>query len=253
MFPQDLEEAVLQLEKIVREEAEKQGIDLTQLDPNMDLDGPRKELILARYIRARGFRVEDTKAMIMTSIKWRLQNQPYKVSIEDIIIAAKRDYCFFHDFDRDNNPIVWVNVQFHLDYANYTEIYQKFVLFMMEEGLRRASQILESTENREKFPNIKATLVFDMKGFSMANMDFPIVKFLAETLQAHYPDVLAHTYIVDSPWIFSTCWAMIKGWLDPVVVSKIEFLDRQALLKAIPPEKVPVVLGGKSVHKKMWE
>jgi len=194
--------------------------------------------------------------MLLNTIKWRLSAKPASVGVEEILEIAKKDYCFFHEFDLEGNPIVWINVHYHVDFSDKQEMYKKFVLFMMEEGTRNGSKILDKIEKENpeaELPRLRASLVFDMSGFGMANMDFPMVKYLAETLQTHYPDVLAHTYVVDAPWFFSKCWSMIKGWLDPVVVSKIEFVNRAQLLKNIDPNKVPIMNGGTAVHEKVWE
>jgi len=260
-LPKDnIDSACEMIEKVIHEEAKLQNIDLTALDSNIDILGTRKNLFYSRFVRARNFRLDECKDMIMNTLKWRLTTKPASVSVEDVMELLKRDYCFFHREDKESNPVVWVNVQYHVDFADKQQVFQKFVLFMMEEGARRVNKILDelekenSTSNEPKpLPSIKACLVFDMRGFGMGNMDFPLVKFLADTLQTHYPEVLAHTYVVDSPWIFSTCWTMIKGWLDPVVVSKIEFINRERLINYIDAENVPVLNGGTGVHEKMWE
>ncbi len=31
-------------------------------------------------------------------------------------------------------------------------------------------------------------------------------------------------YIVNAPYIFTTVWSVVKGWLDPVTVEKIKIL-----------------------------
>jgi hypothetical protein len=265
LLPKDnMEEACKILEGLVKEEIEKQQIDLTQLDANCDLNHHRKNDIYSRYIRARAFKIEECKNMLINSLKWRINVKPNTVTVDDVLEILKRDYVFFHEVDKESNPIVWVNVQYHIEFQNKLPEYQKFVYFMMEEGIRRVNKILDNLEAQQAedqkegrevkpLPELRATLIFDMRGFAMANMDFAIVKFLAETLQAYYPEVLAHTYIVDAPWIFQTCWTMIKGWLDPVVVSKIEFINRDYLLKVLDVEKVPIKNGGTCEHPKMWE
>jgi len=255
-LPKEDNQACEVLEKVVLEEAQRLNIDITALDAHFDLIGRRKNLTYLRFVHARQYRLEDCKNMILNTIKWRLSVKPASVGVEEILEIAKKDYCFFHEFDIEGNPIVWINVHYHVDFSDKQEMYKKFVLFMMEEGTRRASKILDKLEKEDpncELPRLRASLVFDMSGFGMANMDFPMVKYLAETLQTHYPDVLAHTYVVDSPWFFSKCWSMIKGWLDPVVVSKIEFVDRTQLLKNIDPDKVPIMNGGTAVHEKVWE
>jgi hypothetical protein len=55
-------------------------------------------------------------------------------------------------------------------------------------------------------------------------------------------------YIINAPYIFTTVWSVIKGWLDPVTVEKIKILGHKyqdELLQQIPAENLPEALGGK--------
>lgn len=85
-----------------------------------------------------------------------------------------------------------------------------------------------------------------MTGFGMANMDYTPVKFMIKIFEANYPESLGHICVHRAPWIFNTIWGVIKGWLDPVVASKISFTkDEKDLAAYIPPENIPKELGGK--------
>jgi hypothetical protein len=61
-------------------------------------------------------------------------------------------------------------------------------------------------------------------------------------------DGIGKFYLINAPWGFSTVWAFIKGWLDPVTVSKIAILGsnyQPTLLQQIPAENLPSQFGGK--------
>lgn len=54
--------------------------------------------------------------------------------------------------------------------------------------------------------------------------------------------------IINAPWAFSTIWSLVKGWLDPVTVAKIDILGsdyKKTLLERIPADSLPAFLGGK--------
>lgn len=53
-----------------------------------------------------------------------------------------------------------------------------------------------------KPPGDKACLLFDMTGFSLRNVDFHMVKFLAEVFEARYPETLGLTLIHKAPFAF---------------------------------------------------
>jgi phosphatidylinositol/phosphatidylcholine transfer protein len=65
--------------------------------------------------------------------------------------------------------------------------------------------------------------------------------------QDRYPESMGKFYIINAPYLFSTVWSFIKGWLDEVTVSKIHILGRDyknQLLEQIPAENLPKDLGG---------
>jgi hypothetical protein len=115
-----------------------------------------------------------------------------------------------------------------------------------EESLERYTvYIMETARLMLQPPVDTAAVVFDMTGFSMANMDYAPVKYLIKCFEAHYPESLGICLVHKAPWLFSSIWAVIKGWLDPVVASKIHFTKTIEDMEAfIPKENIPRELGG---------
>lgn len=84
-----------------------------------------------------------------------------------------------------------------------------------------------------------------MTDFSMANMDYTPVKFMIKCFEANYPESLGSVLVYKSPWIFQGIWKIIKGWLDPVVASKVHFASSvDELAEWIPKSQIMKELGG---------
>lgn len=84
-----------------------------------------------------------------------------------------------------------------------------------------------------------------MTDFSVANMDYTPVKFMIKCFEANYPESLGSVLVYKSPWVFQGIWKIIKGWLDPVVASKVHFASNaDELAHFIPKDKVPKEMGG---------
>ena len=84
-----------------------------------------------------------------------------------------------------------------------------------------------------------------MTDFSMANMDYTPVKFMIKCFEANYPESLGSVLVYKSPWIFQGIWKIIKGWLDPVVASKVHFASNvDDLQQWIPKDHIMKDLGG---------
>ena len=84
-----------------------------------------------------------------------------------------------------------------------------------------------------------------MTHFSMSNMDYTPVKFMIKCFEANYPESLGSVLVHQAPWIFQGIWKIIKGWLDPVVASKIHFTKHvEDLEHYIPRSHIIKELGG---------
>lgn len=46
---------------------------------------------------------------------------------------------------------------------------------------------------------------------------------MIKCFEANYPESLGSVVVYKAPWVFNQIWRIIKGWLDPVVASKIHF------------------------------
>jgi len=90
-----------------------------------------------------------------------------------------------------------------------------------------------------------ACVIFDMTGFSMANMDYGPVKFMIKCFEANYPESLGVVLVHKAPWIFQGIWKIIKGWLDPVVASKVHFTNNATEMEEfVPKSQIMRDLGG---------
>ena len=84
-----------------------------------------------------------------------------------------------------------------------------------------------------------------MTDFGMSNMDYTPVKFMIKCFEANYPESLGSVLVYRAPWIFQGIWKIIRGWLDPVVASKVHFANHMSDLEEfIPKSKILKELGG---------
>lgn len=141
---------------------------------------------------------------------------------------------FYTGYDRDGRPINYVSVKDHIKGQFTSEQTEKLTVFSMEIGRKLL-----------KYPNESCTVIFDMNEFSMKNMDYEHVQFLINLLQNYYPESLGLALIINSPWLFYSCWFIIKQWLDPVVENKIIFIKNiDQLNKYIHLDYLPKKLNG---------
>lgn len=68
---------------------------------------------------------------------------------------------------------------------------------------------------------------------------------MIKVFEANYPESLGSVLVHKAPWIFQGIWKIIRGWLDPVVASKVHFTSSpEDLQEFIPRSQIISELGG---------
>lgn len=206
--------------------------------------------LLLRFLRARKYDVKAALEMLGATLAWRLKD-----NIEDILhtgemhavetnddefllqLRSKKSYIWGHDYR--GRPIVHVKPHNHDPKSQGPEAVEKYTVFL-----------IETARLCLKDPVDTAAVLFDLSHFSLSNMDNAAVKFIIKCFEGHFPESLGVLMIHKAPWVFASIWNIIKGWLDPVVVSKIHFTKNTAdLAKFIPMEFIEKDLGGDSTYE----
>jgi hypothetical protein len=210
------------------------------------------ELSLLRFLRARKFEVEPAFQMYCKAMLWRRQhNVDMILDNEDPAEEVYQRICphKHHKFDKLGHPI----------YLERTGLVKMPVLTkhvtehdLVVRHIRSIEQIVgrmkESSILRGKNVD-KQVVIMDLKGLSF-RPDAVGMRVFKETLnidQQYYPERLHHLFLINAPWIFSSVWAIIKLWLDPVTKTKIEVLGgnyKHRLLEFIDADSLPEEYGG---------
>ncbi|VDO87786.1 unnamed protein product [Heligmosomoides polygyrus] len=59
------------------------------------------------------------------------------------------------------------------------------------------------------------TILIDMTGTSMMNMDLNIFKFILHALKYYYPNTVHDMIVFESPTMFNASWKVVRSWMDP--------------------------------------
>ncbi|KAL4920282.1 CRAL-TRIO domain-containing protein [Aspergillus aurantiobrunneus] len=213
--------------------------------------------LLLRFLRARKWDVKKALMMLISTIRWRLldakvdedimvngehlaleqlksKNPAEKKKGEDFMKQFRMGKSFLHGVDKSGRPICYVRVRLHRAGDQSTEALDRFTVFTIESARMMLAPPVET-----------ACVIFDMTDFALANMDYHPVKFMIKCFEANYPESLGVVLIHKAPWIFSSIWNIIKGWLDPVVAAKIHFTkSSQELEEFIPKSRIITELEG---------
>jgi len=194
-----------------------------------------------RFLRARAWKIEDATTMMRDAIKWRrtfsgkgVQNLDER-SFESELKVGKG---FFHGWDKWGRPVSYITARLHDGGTRNLKEVEEYCVWMIE------------NEHQKLFNRThgvyRSCVIFDLGGFSLSNMDYQFMKFMINILQNYYPDSLGQCLILNSPWIFSTCWIALKRWIDPASQEKIKFINQTELADFVDVKQVPKSHGGQS-------
>jgi len=219
--------------KALRSQIDRDEVEQTFME---GLGGIYLDDILLRFLRATQWNVDQALERCKTTLDWRRNFQ------ETGVATVKRSECqdqldtgimFFCGTDRFGHPLAYVRVRLYNPKKFDQAAIRRVTVWSFEAGramLRPPVQM--------------ASLVFDMTGFGLSNMDYDYTKFLIATFRDFYPESLGVALVVNAPFIFKGCWKLIKGWLDPNTVSKIHFVSKKEMTKYIPLSQLHVDYGG---------
>lgn len=93
-------------------------------------------------------------------------------------------------------------------------------------------------------PGALLTAVFDMSESGLGNVDMDYLRFLIHCFQVYYPCLLAKILIFELPWIMTAAWKMVKTWLGPDAVDKLQFVTRADVQTHVAADHLPAHMGG---------
>lgn len=215
------------------------------------------DALLLRFLRARKWDVDKALVMLISTMHWRAEEMHVDDDIirrgeagmledsksgdaktkkegEDFMTQIRLGKSYLHGVDKEGRPMCIVRVRLHRQGEQSEQSLERFTVYTIE----TARMLLRP-------PVDTATIVFDMTGFSMANMDYTPVKFMIKCFEANYPESLGAVLVHKAPWLFQGIWSIIRGWLDPVVAGKVHFTKSTEELESfIPRMQIPTELGG---------
>lgn len=213
------------------------------------MDDP--DVIVLKFLRARKWNVPAGVAMMAACMKWRIE-----YGVDSIIRKGEEGYLnqegflnqlrmgktFVQGTDRHGRPVVYINVRLHKASDQSPKTLEEFIVFSMESvRLMLTPPLIE-----------KATIIIDMSGFGLANMDWKSLAFIVKCLESYYPESLNVLVVHNPPWVFQGLWKIIAPMLDPVVRAKIQITKSPDELKIHIDEKHLIEsLGG--TNRWTWE
>ncbi|CAJ0942176.1 unnamed protein product, partial [Mesorhabditis belari] len=186
-----------------------------------------EDVLLFSFLHAFDGDVDVVFAVVLEWLKWRHQFDVEHLSMLSLKPLFDRRFMYVHGKDVEGNPILWIQMREHRPGDRVSE--QLFVYWLERHYFATRGSPL--------------TLVVDMTGCSVKNMDFDLFKFILHALKFYYPLCVQDIIIFDSPSILNASWKVIRSWLG-AGHPQIHQVARESVQQYIPYTNLPVHMGG---------
>ncbi|CAA0832472.1 Sec14p-like phosphatidylinositol transfer family protein [Striga hermonthica] len=208
-------------------------------------NGYQRETLL-RFLKARDGDVSNAHKMLIDCLNWRIQND-----IDDILAVSVWIFIFtlgiresqlvgMSGFSKEGLPVIAVGVGLStFDKASINYYVQSHI--QMNEYRDRV--ILPSAT--KKYGRYIGTCikVLDMTGLKLSALtQIKLLSAISTIDDLNYPEKTETYYIVNAPYIFSSCWKVVRPLLQERTRKKIQVLSgsgKDELLKIMDYESLP--------------
>ncbi|SLM37128.1 sec14 cytosolic factor [Lasallia pustulata] len=211
-------------------------------------------LSMLRFLRARKFNVDLAKQMFIEYEKWRkefgVDNLVRNFKYEEKPKVFEYYPQYYHKTDKDGRP-VYIEQLGKIDLAAMYKITtaERMLQNLVVEYEKLADPRLPACSRKTGTLLETCCSIMDLKGVGLSKVGsvYSYIRQASVISQNYYPERLGKLYLINAPWGFSPVFNVVKGFLDPVTVSKIHVLGsgyQHELLAQIPSENLPKHFGG---------
>ncbi|KAI9358798.1 CRAL-TRIO domain-containing protein [Pilaira anomala] len=245
---------------------------------------------LEQFLIARSWNVAAAKDQLLSTFEWRkandIDNHPVATAENKLpVLYAVRGYksipdsnleslpgvsesvlrinkymggACLHKVDREGCPIYIERLGYHKakDIAKNATVEEVQGYHIgCNEFLHRV--VMKDCSNTAGRHINRETVIFDCTNMGWGQLHMPALYFIraiADCDQKYYPETLNKFFLVNAPSAFVYVWKIVKAWLDPGTIAKIQIIGsdfKEPLLKQIAPENLPSFLGGECTCKHM--
>ncbi|KAF9622073.1 hypothetical protein IFM89_029357 [Coptis chinensis] len=210
----------------------------------------RGDVILLKFLRARGFRVSEAFTMLEKCLAWRKEFGAESI-VDEELGFKELDVAYMHSYDKDGHPVCYNAYGVFKDREMYERIFgddeklKKFLKWRVQ-VLERGIKLLHFKPGGVN-SIIQVTDLKDMPKRELRVASNQIISLF----QDNYPELVARKVFINVPWYFSMLYGMFSLFLTQRTKSKFVIVREgnvaETLYKyIIRPENIPVQYGGLS-------
>ncbi len=166
---------------------------------------------LTRYLTATHWDIHSATTRLLDTLKWRREFRPDQMDDLNLKEQLQSGKVYLNGFDKFGHPIVHM-VLSRKGNSNH------------EQGLRYSIYLIEQAFKIAPKGIDKVCLIIDFRDM-VSQVPMHITKKWISILSTHYPERLAHAFMVNPAWYVWMCFKIVGYLIDPATKTKIHFAD----------------------------
>ena len=177
--------------------------------------------------------------------------------------VTKEEYLHFMLYAFEYRNLVLEQLSHEKEKRNIRRLRKKL---MAKEGIEEARKIEDTPENKKVHGDVegglqnddmygevlRTVIIRDFDGVTLSSFmqTQAILQWVVDLGTANYPETMSQSFMIRTPWFFSSIWAILRNILEPSTVKKMvhcgaDYLEAIPRDFGIPLDKLPKRIGGK--------
>ncbi|KAG0053790.1 hypothetical protein BGZ83_000425 [Gryganskiella cystojenkinii] len=258
-FYQDHFQQVTELQHLVQQQ-------YPSTDPAHDIatNYLNDRITLFRFLKKANYVLPEAYNLVVANLAWRIEARSDHITPRDLESNALwlKGLVQLKGQDRYGHPLITIRLGKYVsapaqeydedDEDNSLEEkdrfleYKRYIIFVLE-----CTRKLLWESSRRHPPEehaLQATLILDLQGASVSDLDHQLITYTIDLLKHRYPSCLAQVYVLNYSWVFGGIWQMLKRALPESARARVSFpTSVDELQEHIDPEELSTDFGGADV------
>ena len=188
---------------------------------------------IKRFIISAYKKQQDAVDNMTAAMKWRKEQGIRELKDNDFPREFFETGALFqYESDKNGSPSLIMRLKFVKRVSEMIDLMKKFCLY-------HCFKIDEETDGKGW------VLVLDFTDCSYTQyQNIDLLHYFISTMHHYFPAGMDYVLSVNMPWIFSSFWGFVKGWIPEKRRDMVQFCTKGQLLDYFDKEHLPPVLGG---------
>ncbi|KAK3811649.1 MAG: CRAL-TRIO domain-containing protein [Linnemannia elongata] len=193
-------------------------------------------ITLFRFLKKANYVLPEAYNLVEANVAWRLAMGCDRITPRDLQKNPlwTNNLVHLRGQDRYGHPLIVIRLGQYISAPQQSQQeddgeeeedrfleYKRYIIFVLEctRKLLWESSRRQPTEEH----SLQATLILDLQGASVSDLDHQLITYTIDLLKHRYPSCLAQVYVLNYSWVFGGIWQMLKRALPESARARVSF------------------------------